>query len=151
MDRPSAVWSLLLGILSGLLITVRGNYVAIMPAFIFIVLLFHRPAKSYFKFSSIQITCLCIGLIIAISPFVVRNYKVAGKLILVPSQAGFNLYLGNNPDNKIPYYRPVSFASSSPFYQGTHFTIEASRRVGRKLSPSEASDYWSEQVIEMAK
>jgi len=58
----------------------------------------------------------------------IRNYMVAGSFQLTTSQMGFNLYLGNNPQNPTPYYRPVPFAITSPFQQGIQFTIEASRR-----------------------
>lgn len=60
---------------------------------------------------------------------------------------GFNLYLANNPDNPYPYYRPASFAISVPAEQAVQFTIEASRRTGNKLSPQEASDFWTREVV----
>jgi len=58
--------------------------------------------------------------------------------------------MGNNLQNQDPYYRPVPFASPDPLEQGVHFTIEASRRTGRKLSPQEASSYWTREVIQSA-
>jgi tetratricopeptide (TPR) repeat protein len=58
--------------------------------------------------------------------------------------------MANNINNPDPYYRPVPFASSSPFEQGTQFTIEASRRVGKKLTSQESSDYWTAQTVKQA-
>jgi hypothetical protein len=87
---------------------------------------------------------------IATAPFVIRNYVVAGKFAITTSQSGFNLYLGNNPANPDPYYRPVPFASSVPFEQGIHFTIEASRRTGKTMSATEASDYWTKETFRQA-
>ena len=84
------------------------------------------------------------------SPFLVRNYSVSNEFRLTTSQSGFNLYLGNNPNNPYPYYQPVSFASSSPLVQGTQFNIEASRRTGRKLTPAEASEFWTRTVLNLA-
>jgi hypothetical protein len=91
------------------------------------------------------------GLTLTMSPFAVRNYLVAGELALTTSQAGYHIYLGNNPSNKDPYYRPLPFASSSPFDQETQFTIEASRRTNRKLSTQEASRYWASEFVRTAR
>jgi tetratricopeptide (TPR) repeat protein len=86
----------------------------------------------------------------ALSPVLIRNYVVAGKLALTTTQSGFNLFLGNNINNPDPYYRPVPFASSSPFEQGIHFTIETSRRMGKKLTSQEASHYWTRETLKQA-
>ncbi len=67
--------------------------------------------------------------------------------MLSTTQAGFNFYIGNNLQNSTPYYKPVSFASSVPFVQGIEFTIEASRRVGKPLTPGEASEFWFKEVF----
>ena len=80
------------------------------------------------------------------SPFIVRNYLVAGESAPTPSQSGFNLYMCNN----LQYSYPLPFTSTSPAVMGIHFTIEASRRVGKKLSPREASRYWTNEVIKTA-
>ena len=90
-----------------------------------------------------------VGLSIAIAPFVVRNYRVSGEFRPTTSQSGFNLYIANNLQNKDPYYRPVPFATSSPFMQGIQFNIEASRRMNKKLSPQEASSYWTREVMKL--
>jgi tetratricopeptide (TPR) repeat protein len=66
------------------------------------------------------------------------------------SELGYNLYIGNNPGNPSPYYRPVPFAEPSPFVQGIQFQIEASRRAGMKLSSEESSAYWTREVVHIA-
>ncbi len=75
-----------------------------------------------------------------------RNYHVAGELALTTSQKGFNLYQANRPGSR----GPVPFATTSPFEQGIQFTIEASRRLGEKLSPKEASSYWTHETKKIA-
>jgi len=87
------------------------------------------------------------GLVLTIGPFMIRNYRAAGVFALTTSQSGFNLYLANDLSSPGPYYRPVPFAVTSPFEQGIQFTIEASRRTGRKLSSWEASRYWTAEVL----
>jgi predicted membrane-bound mannosyltransferase len=139
-----------LGLASGLLINVRPNALIIIPL-VFMLPVWHAfrdrlPVKRVGAVLSVVL----LGIILALSPFMIRNYLVAGKLALTTSQGGFNLYLGNNLSNPDPYYRPVSFAKSSPFEQGIQFTIEASRRTGKTMTSEEASRYWTRETIREA-
>jgi len=139
-----------LGIAAGLLINVRPNAVVILPVIpLFLLWYAYRNVPSLKKLSLILILYIA-GVSVALSPFVIRNYLVAGKVGLTTTQTGFNLYFGNNPGNPDPYYRPAPFASSSPFEQGIQFTIEASRRMGKRSSSDEASRYWTGEVLRMA-
>lgn len=139
-----------LGIAAGLLLNVRPNAVVLIPVFPLLILWYGKKYGAPLKKIFIGLLLYVLGVSLAVSPFVIRNIRVAGEFALTTSQAGFNLYLGNNLKNPDPYYRPVPFASSSPFEQGIHFTIEASRREGRKLSPGEASSHWTKEVIHSA-
>lgn len=140
----------LLGIVVGLLMNARPNAVVLVPIIILLVMWYGFRDKLSWKHLCGLAAVYFIGLAVAVSPFVIRNYIVAGKPALTTTQSGFNLYLGNNLNNPDPYYRPVPFASSSPFEQGIQFTIEASRRVGKKLTSQEASDYWTKETIKQA-
>jgi len=140
----------LLGLIVGMLLNVRPNAIVLVPIIILLVLWYGYKDKLSLKHLFMFAALYVIGLSIAISPFVIRNYVVAGKLALTTTQSGFNLYLGNNINNPDPYFRPVTFASSSPFEMGTQFTIEASRRVGKKLTSQEASDYWTAETVKQA-
>jgi len=139
-----------LGLVAGLLMNVRPNAVILLPLFPMLILWYGKKNGTPLKKALIGLLLYVLGLSLAVSPFVIRNIRVAGEFALTTSQTGFNLYLGNNLKNPDPYYRPVSFASSSPFAQGIQFTIEASRREGRKLSTGEASSYWNRKVIQSA-
>ncbi|RLB26881.1 MAG: hypothetical protein DRG87_12410 [Deltaproteobacteria bacterium] len=150
LNKPSPLKVLLLGIIAGLMLNVRMNYGIIIPLMLFILLL--RLSKENAKLKALLVISVLFiaGTAMSMSPFLARNYKVAGKFALTTTQSGFNLYLGNNLENPDPYYRPVPFASSSPFKQGVQFTIEASRRMHKKVSPQEASLYWSREVLTAA-
>ena len=150
LNRYSAIKTFLLGAVVGLLLNVRGNYVVLFPPMLFFTLLSLYKTKSRIKSLVLCSLLFAAGFSASISPFVIRNYRVSGKPALTVTQAGFNLYCGNGLENKTPYYRPVPFASPSPFEQGIQFTIEASRRANRKLSPREASAYWTKEVIRTA-
>ena len=139
-----------LGVAAGLLLNVRPNAVILIPVFALLILWYGKKSGTPLKKILSGLLLYVLGLSLAVSPFVIRNIRVAGEFALTTSQAGFNLYLGNNLKNPDPYYRPVPFASSSPFEQGIQFTIEASRREGRKLSPREASSHWNREVFQLA-
>ncbi len=91
-----------------------------------------------------------VGLGLTLGPFAVRNYVFAGELVLTSARGGFNLYLGNNLRNPDPYERPAAFAVPVMGAQGAQFAVEASRRVGRTLSPAESSRYWTGEVLRSA-
>lgn len=142
--------AILLGLAAGLLINVRPNALVIVPL-IFILPLWYavRDRLPLIRVGTV-LSVILLGFVLALSPFVARNYIVAGKLALTTSQGGFNLYLGNNLANSDPYYRPVPFATSSPFEQGIQFTIEASRRTGKTMTSEEASRYWTGETFRQA-
>jgi 4-amino-4-deoxy-L-arabinose transferase-like glycosyltransferase len=151
LNEHSMIKIFLLGLAGGLMFNVRGNYGILIPVILLIILLnLYHEQRGHLKTLSLPFLLFIAGLSLSTSPFIVRNYKAAGKFVLTASQAGFNLYLGNNLQNPDPYYRPVPFASASPFKQGVQFTIEASRRSHKKLSPREASSYWSLEVVNTA-
>jgi len=151
LNKPSMMKVLLLGLAGGLMLNVRGNFAVIIPLMLLIILLhLYREERAYLKTLSATLLLFITGLALSTSFFIVRNYRVAGEFALTTSQAGLNLYLGNNLENPDPYYRPVPFAWSSPFEQGVQFTIEASRRTHKRLSPQQASSYWSREVFRMA-
>lgn len=150
LNKDSMIRVFLLGIAIGLTLNVRPQCVVIIPLMPLVILWNIYRGKASLKILTANLILYIVGLSLSISPFIVRNYLVSGEFVLTSSQAGFNLYTGNNLQNKDPYYRPVSFASSSPFEQGTQFTIEASRRIGTKLSPQKASSYWTREVINTA-
>jgi 4-amino-4-deoxy-L-arabinose transferase-like glycosyltransferase len=142
----SAGW---LGLALGLLINVRPNAIVLIPLLFAMTLWHSRSGAPLHRLAAIA-GLFVLGFGLAVAPFVIRNAVVAGKFALTTSQSGFNLYLGNRLANPDPYYRPVPFASSSPFEQGIQFTIEASRRAGKTLSATEASEFWTKEVLREA-
>jgi tetratricopeptide (TPR) repeat protein len=147
LRKPSLFYCFLLGVSSGFLINTRPNYLTVAPFFFLAIIWTTRCSiKEVFKFPLFFI----VGTVLAISPFIIRNYLSTGNVTFLVSEFGYNLYLGNNPNNPTPYFRPVPFAEPSPFVQGIQFQIEASRRAGKKLSSEESSDFWLHEVVHIA-
>ena len=120
---------LVTGLAAGIMINVRPNYSVLIPMAAMFLLFFGCRDKIPYKKITFNIALFTVGILIAVLPIIVRNYIVSGEPVFFSSQAGFNLYIGNDIGKEEPYYRPVAFASSSPFKQGIQFNIEASRRM----------------------
>ncbi|HBI47453.1 MAG TPA: hypothetical protein DDX93_01820 [Smithella sp.] len=92
----------LLGLVIGMLLNVRPNAVVLVPVIILPVLWYGFKDKLSWNFFSLFTAVYVIGISIAVFPFVIRNYAVAGKFAITTTQSGFNLYLGNNINNPDP-------------------------------------------------
>ena len=86
------------------------------------------------------------GLAIVFAPVVARNYAVDGGFYLTTSQFGTNFYIGNNPAAD-GTYASIRFGRGSPEYERVDATEVAEAAVGRSLSPSEVSSYWTERAL----
>ena len=150
LNRHSIIKTFLLGMAIGLMLNVRPNCVVIIPLLPLPILWTIYKGRTSLKVLAVTLVLYAVGLSISISPFTIRDYRVSGEFKLTTRQSGFALYMGNNLENPEPYFRPVPFAFPSPFVQGAQLIIEASKRVGKKLSAREASSYWTHQVIRSA-
>ncbi|HJX33932.1 MAG TPA: tetratricopeptide repeat protein, partial [Desulfatiglandales bacterium] len=145
-SKVSMIRVFLLGIAISLAYNVRPNCLVLIPV-IFALLGWHAYRNNYaLKRIAMILILYAAGAVIVQSPFMIRNYLVAGEASATPSQSGLNLFICNN----LQYGFPVPFASTVPSEMGIQFTIEASRRVGKKLSSGEASRYWTGEVIRTA-
>lgn len=151
LDRPRPPRAVALGLTAGLMLEVAGQALPLLPLLGAAVVCASWAGRRSLASPARALALYAAGLLLALAPVAARNARVAGELVLTTSQAGFNLYLGNQLDEPSPYYRPVAFAASSPFEQGIQFTIEASRRAGRRLSPSAASAFWTGEVLRQAR
>lgn len=83
------------------------------------------------------------GCFLVLAPVALRNHHVEGQWVLTTSQAGQNFYIGNNPLNTTGSYIVPPSIRPDPRYEEMDFRAEAERQAGRKLKPSEVSDFWS--------
>lgn len=93
-----------------------------------------------------QAAAFLLGCALVLTPVVLRNYAVQGQWVLTTSQAGQNFYIGNNPLNTTGSYIVPPSIRPDPRYEETDFRAAAEREAGRKLSPSEVSDFWSDKA-----
>ena len=87
-----------------------------------------------------------LGLALVLVPVAVRNYAVGGGFYLTTSQFGPNFYIGNNPRSDGTYVslRP---GRGAPEYERQDATELAEHALGRSLTPSEVSSYWTDRAL----
>jgi len=89
------------------------------------------------------------GVLLCIAPIFVRNLVVAGDPVLIASQDGINLYIGNNE-------RADGLSAVLPEPLGHNWQIKqityiAEKEAGRKLKSGEVSAYWRTQALDWVK
>ena len=85
------------------------------------------------------------GCLIPVLPVTIRNYVVGDDLVLISSQGGVNLYIGNNPQAD---GFNVVLPGTRPHWRDTYLDqiAIAERAEGRALKPSEVSGYYLRQT-----
>ena len=86
------------------------------------------------------------GLAIVFAPVVARNYSIDGGFYLTTSQFGSNFYIGNNP-NADGSYASIRFGRGAPEFERLDAKEVAEASVGRTLSPSEVSSFWTGRAL----
>ncbi|MCH9025210.1 MAG: glycosyltransferase family 39 protein, partial [candidate division Zixibacteria bacterium] len=84
------------GLIFGLAAITRPNIIIVVPFLALWLFFRHRKPSLDWKISIRPALVMVAGLFLAIAPVTIRNYAVTGDLILISSQGGINLYLGNN-------------------------------------------------------
>ena len=97
-EKPQIKVSLLTGILIGLAILTRSTALILIPFVWFAALTKGRTGAAYLN--AALATVLTVGITVC---WTARNFAVLGKPILVESNTGYNLYVGNQPDTPVPF------------------------------------------------
>lgn len=89
-----------------------------------------------------------VGVLVAVFPITARNYAVSRDLVLVSSNAGVNLFIGNNDKaTGIFFLPPSSGLENSHLYLSSRDV--AGKAMGRTdLKPSEVSRYWTGRAMD---
>ncbi|MCK4661070.1 MAG: tetratricopeptide repeat protein [Phycisphaerae bacterium] len=84
------------------------------------------------------------GVMLAVAPACIRNYCVAGDFVLISSNAGINLFIGNNPhaDGMVAQTIP-SLGEFGTCYDYPALVKNLERKQGKRLADSEVSAYFA--------
>jgi hypothetical protein len=132
------------GALLGLSALARPN-VLLFGGFVVAGLLLQINSRPEWRQAIVRSLIFAIGVGIIVFPVTLRNYLVAGDIMLVTSSGGPNFYIGNNVGATGRFQTPPIFNKSevnSPRSQMGAYIQLAESETGHPLSPSEVSDFW---------
>ena len=126
------------GIFIGLASITRPTVLVIaILIFVSILVIKKVTIKSLILFS--------VGIIICIAPVFIRNIVVADDPVLIASQGGINLYVGNNDSaDGISAVLPEPLGSNWHIQQINYL---AEKETGRKMSQGEISNFYTSKAL----
>jgi len=144
LEKNKTVLWVVTGIIWGLSAITRPDILFFVAVLLLLLYLAKRAIKP--------LVLVCLGVAIMILPVTLRNLYVGGDFVPIASQGGINFYLGNNPvsDGKTA----IAIEGKMPrmgFYEDNvkKSSIDlAERETGRKLKPSEVSNYWFKKSLD---
>lgn len=143
-DSSSSRHWLITGIVFGLAVLARPNVLLVIP---FLMLwLYFETAGPRLLARLRRPALLLAGVVLMITPVTVRNLVVTGDFILISSQGGVNLYIGNNSeaDGLTMLMPEVDLDESVSWRQFRAVTRSAAEsEVGRSLTDPEESSFWT--------
>jgi 4-amino-4-deoxy-L-arabinose transferase-like glycosyltransferase len=94
-------WSIVLGVLIGLLALTRSNIILFIP-FLLLFILLNNARKGMQAKKLLSILIIVASFMAVMSPWIIRNYNIHGRLMLIPNRSGINLWMRNSPDAMAP-------------------------------------------------
>jgi 4-amino-4-deoxy-L-arabinose transferase-like glycosyltransferase/Flp pilus assembly protein TadD len=132
------------GILLGINIALRGNYLLLYPATALWILFAFPKIKAGKRL--INLFIFTLGMTLCVFPMTLRNYILSGDVVVTSYQAGANFYIGNNPDAK-GNYTVLEYVRANPEFEETDFRRKAETLEGQPLKPSEVSRFWFKKTL----
>ncbi len=111
----------------------------VIALMVFIIILVLK--RTQFK----PVVLFTVGLILCIAPVFVRNIVIADDPVLIASQGGINLYVGNNDAAD-----GLSAVLPAPLGFNWHIkqiSYAAEKESGKKLSQGEISSFWTSKAF----
>lgn len=142
--KPSPLAFGLAGVALGLSAISRANVLLFAPVIVgWMWLCFGRDLRR----TLVHGAAITAGCLLIVLPVTIRNYVVGDDFVLVASSGGVNFYIGNNPDSD--GMTAIVPGTPGDFWGGHRASVERAEKArGRKLAPSEVSDYYYEQGLE---
>lgn len=136
LRRPATWWPMVAGSTFGVASLNRPNMILVAVG-LGLLMFATRRIRGGLLFA--------VGVAMALAPVAVRNGVVAGEWLTVSSHGGLNLYIGNGP-GATGFYRLIPGIRPTIAGQAHDAREVAGRALGRPVSDSEASDYFTNQV-----
>jgi 4-amino-4-deoxy-L-arabinose transferase-like glycosyltransferase len=148
--RRSSVWLAASGAVLGLAAITRPPILVLIPVLPLAIRCSAPPrgkAASAWREALRSTALVTAGALVFILPVTARNYIVGRDLVGIASQGGVNFYIGNNPQSD--GRTAIVPGTRWDWWGGYEDSIRlAETAMGRKLKPSEVSDYYFRKGME---
>jgi tetratricopeptide (TPR) repeat protein len=135
---------LLTGLALGLFALTRPNILVFAP-----VLAGYLIWRLGWRPGGRAVAWIALTVALCLTPVTLRNYAVGGDWVLISSQGGLNLYIGNNPLSDGT--SAVIPGTRATWWGGYRDAINiAERAAGHPLKPSAVSRYWTREARQFA-
>jgi len=140
--------ALFAGLLLGITALMRPSYLLLFPAALTWAFFLIKPGKKW-RHLGTAFVGLLVGGCIAILPATIRNYAAANEFVLISSNAGINLYMGNNEEvngtcpGYIPYLGPFRTCYDYP-----QLKANLERKLGKPMTHSEFSSALAKKAFQ---
>ena len=135
------------GLYCGLGVALRANLILLGFAALLLPLLAPKPKTERMRIWARVALPAIGGMAIALLPWSIRNAETGAGLSPLPHNGGVvlhQIYNEANPDASIWVPGFVNYLHPSEIWRG--YAAEASRRLGRAVSPVEVDEYWRGQA-----
>ena len=151
LRSSSSTW-FWLGLAMGGLALTRENALVFILVLLAWILVDQRPTTTGQRLTTIdqrlkRAAMFLAGLALVLVPVAARNSIVGGGFYITTSQFGPNLYIGNNPASD-GTYQSLRYGRGAPEYERQDATELAEHALGKRLTPSEVSSYWTDKALE---
>ena len=138
-------WWVWAGVILGLLSLTRENALLFLPIILVWPLTAWRaePWGTRLRWAGLVL----LGLAAILLPVGFRNLAVGGEFHLTTAQFGPNFYIGNSRA-ATGFYEPLRAGRGHAMFERDDATTLAEQATGRKLTPSEVSNYWAAKAFE---
>ncbi len=155
IDKPKMSKWLGCGVIFSLALQISANAILFFPLMLIWIYIYnkkHSIGSKIFKYGRfLTLVITTIGVVLILTPFALRNVMQGGDFVLLSSTGGINLYIGNNAhaDGKtaIPPSRDYSYRGWKDNVWVSSIKV-AERIQGRKMKPSEVSDFWTSRAVQ---
>lgn len=146
-EKPAVGKFVLCGFLMGVIIITRPNFLLFVPFAVGWLIVYNKLKEKRKKYLYIGIFLLCT--ILPISAVTLRNYIKGKDFVLISSNGGINLYVGNNP---VATGNTIALPPEIPLFRNAFMYPKIVKYVegvaGKELKHSEVSSYFTRQALQ---
>ena len=148
IERPGLKAGLAAGIWAGALALVRPNLLAVAAGLAPWAgwMILRNPLRR--RPLLLAAGGFAAALLLMLSPGAVRNYRAAWDRVLITSNAGINLYIGNNPAAEGLFNEPPEIAPFGSVFEVPALTARLESQLGRPLKASEVSRHYTRLAMD---